>query len=228
MTITQCLRVVRPEVIGWQSVTSIPRCQMNNPGIRFGRCKHVLTPRTSSANVQPVSPSDGGNRRPPSASAPHVRPSPALEVWPPVITLRRETMTTTADSPSSADLYVEGTRRRMARAIGHLAAIRRVGSGDLSEAAAELREQADASRLAGFRPISQLCQTVERYLLLEACLARASPTRRARVTGIAAVLLNVCHAIDLHAEAVAKTLVCLGSHDVSPMLSRQLERQLPC
>lgn len=116
----------------------------------------------------------------------------------------------------------------MARAMGDLAAIQRAGGGDLSGVLARLRDQADASRLAGLPPLFQLCQIAESCVFLEVCLAPPRATHRPRPKGIVAVLLGVCQAIELHAEAVAKTLLYLSSHDVSALLSAQIEHHLPC
>jgi len=96
--------------------------------------------------------------------------------------------------------YARQTRRRMARAIRDLLTIQRVGSGDTSRVSAWIREQGEASRVAGFARVARLCQS------MEDCLAGLRNGERPAVVPVVGTLLEVCRTVQLHAESVVRAL----------------------
>lgn len=97
--------------------------------------------------------------------------------------------------------YAFETRQRMARTISDLSAIRLGGARNLNRVLRRVRQQETASRVAGFRGISELCfQMVD-------CASDGHCGDRQWLAAVAATLLDACQAVDLHADAVAKTLI---------------------
>jgi hypothetical protein len=135
-------------------------------------------------------------------------------------------MTSESDSPVLDNGYPAATRRRMGTVIRELVAIQQAGGGDITRVLSRLDEQQKASRNAGYLPILRLCQTLADYLRLKAHLAEAPGRQRPQSPSIAAILLDVCRVIQLHADAVAKTMSYLRGHDVPAALSTRIQQLL--
>jgi len=76
-------------------------------------------------------------------------------------------------------------------------------AGDINGVLRLLRKQEETSRLAGFRGIARLCREMDDYLA-EACRGEQSPPAT-----LVVALLDVCRAVELHADAVAKGVIRL-------------------
>ena len=129
-------------------------------------------------------------------------------------------MKTDSDTGIARGRYAAETRERMAHLISSLLNIQRSGSGDTSGLSHRIDQQEQASRLAGFDRVARLCQTME---------ASLAGLRSGELPGLAAAittLLDVCRAIELHAEAIARMTVELdGSRP--PRRRDPLDRQAP-
>jgi len=112
-------------------------------------------------------------------------------------------MTITSDLAADRIRYASETRGRMACAIGGLFTVGRDGVGEAETVSQRLREQREASRLAGFANIARLCQE------MDDCLAEACREGRPRLKAVAPTLIDNCRSIQLHADAVAQGVVHL-------------------
>jgi hypothetical protein len=110
----------------------------------------------------------------------------------------------------SKNRYLRQTRQRMRRAIGQIVALERDGGGDLGGVLRQLREQAGASRSAGYLPILRLCEALEYYLVVRGYARALGADERPGAQPLATTLLSVCRVIQLHADAVAKTAAYLS------------------
>jgi len=122
-----------------------------------------------------------------------------------------EQMPIESDLAAARERYACKTKQRMAHTIDQLRWIQRGDEDNVEvESVVEhLRRQQEASRLAGFIGIWRLCRDAEE------CLAEVCPDEPARLAAVAGRLLNICRAIELHAEAVGRSLMQLrddGAH----------------
>ncbi len=97
--------------------------------------------------------------------------------------------------------YADETQRRIGEMIRGIFAIRRCGETDIDGVIGRLREQAKASRLAGFPGIAGLCGTMEN------CLGVVHRGDRRQSASVAATLLGACETIRLHARGVLKGVI---------------------
>ena len=101
--------------------------------------------------------------------------------------------------------YVYETRQRISVIISELSAIRDNPTGDVDRPIGRIREQEGASREAGFERVARLCQAAENYL------DGIGENESVQLPAVVDTVLDVCRAIELHAEAVAKVVIYFDS-----------------
>ncbi len=111
------------------------------------------------------------------------------------------TVANKANMTPDSRCYASETERRIADLIGDILAAQRSGATEIDGLMYRLREQAKASRQAGFPGIARLCGKMEN------CLAMIPLGNRQQSTGLVATLLGACETIHLHADAVAKGMI---------------------
>jgi len=96
--------------------------------------------------------------------------------------------------------YAAETHRRIARTISGLLKMEGNGGGDISQVLLQVRRQEEASRRAGFERVARLCQS------MEDCLTGIRSGEQPRLDAFVTTLVEVCQAIELHADAIAATV----------------------
>ncbi len=104
--------------------------------------------------------------------------------------------------------YAAETQRRIGEVVRGVFAIRRCGETDIDGVIGRLREQAKASRGAGFRGIARLCTR-----MVDCLLKGRSDPRWSASAG--ATCSNACETIQLHADAVTRGLIRTGDNNES-------------
>jgi len=100
---------------------------------------------------------------------------------------------------TSRSRYAAETHRRIARTISGLLKMEGNGGGDISQVLLHVRRQEAASRHAGFERVARLCQS------MEDCLAGIRSGEHPRLDAFVTTLVEVCQAIELHADAISNT-----------------------
>lgn len=99
--------------------------------------------------------------------------------------------------------YAAETRRRMAQVAIRLQAVLWAGQGDLHTVLCRVEEQLEASRLAGFEHIVQVCREMADCLLEDGLVEDRRPGPR-HLAAVATTSLEACRAIASHAEVIAE------------------------
>jgi hypothetical protein len=94
--------------------------------------------------------------------------------------------------------YARDTEVRMKQVVSELLSLEHADASGASRLTSQLRQQEEASKLAGYVGISRLCRQ------MEACLTEIQGGEPLQLPPTTATLLGVCRAIEMHATGNMK------------------------
>jgi len=116
-------------------------------------------------------------------------------------------METESSLVDSRKVYIEKTPHRTAGITRSLLAIRIDNQGNTDRLLRQLREQAEASRRAGYEGIVHLCQSMEN------CVLRiGDQIEKPRLETVISTLMEACRVITRHAEIITGTARPAGTN----------------